>query len=71
MTWVHANIADQASAHVKTVCCGDLSCFGGRGCDTARWWTARLAKTGRRIVIDLSPRVVPANPTTGGGGDPV
>ena len=58
--WKKADLAERASDVVKDVCCGRQDCFGGRGCSTAQWLTAKLTTKGYRII--RKPRLVPAHP---------
>jgi hypothetical protein len=50
MSWKEAKYAATADGKVILVCCGDVLCFDGRGCATARWITQRLETTGYRLV---------------------
>jgi hypothetical protein len=50
MTWKRAEYAATASEEAKLVCCGRLNCFGGEGCDPARWWTKRMEDKGYRLT---------------------
>ena len=56
MAWNKARFADCASEAAMLVCCGGLTCFEGRGCDTAKWWTQRMEEEDYRLV--RKPHVV-------------
>jgi hypothetical protein len=56
VSWSKARYAERANHAAMLVCCGGTTCFDGRGCNTARWWTFQMEEAGYRLA--RKPHVV-------------